>query len=214
MAFGAGQHVTNIGSQLFNQRVQHTVPTTTTTTPHAIGSDSPRFIAMGVGATTAARTAAVTDVSLSQEVETRTTGTESIITVTNTNDGYQVTGTITATNTRAVDEAGLWDDGTETTTTTAQANAGATSIAVTSGAVFAAGGGTLYAHNATNGTSQTIPYSSISTNTITCTALAGQINSGDRVVSGNFAASATFNVINLATNDSIAFTFKLQESAQ
>jgi alpha-L-arabinofuranosidase len=64
---------------------------------------------MGVGATGAARTAAVTDTALSTEVETRATGTESIVTVTVTSDTYQIVGTITATAARVVDEAGSFD---------------------------------------------------------------------------------------------------------
>jgi hypothetical protein len=69
----------------------------------------PKFIGMGTGATTAARTAAVGDTALSTEVETRATGTESIVTVTAANDAYQTQGTITATAGRAVDEAGTFD---------------------------------------------------------------------------------------------------------
>lgn len=75
----------------------------------ALGRNPPKFIAMGTGATTAARTAAVGDTALSTEVETRATGTESVVTVTNTNDAYQTQGTITATAGRAVDEAGTFD---------------------------------------------------------------------------------------------------------
>jgi hypothetical protein len=51
----------------------------------------------------------VGDTALSTEVETRATGTESIVTVTAANDAYQTQGTITATAGRAVDEAGTFD---------------------------------------------------------------------------------------------------------
>lgn len=70
---------------------------------------SPKFIAMGVGATAAARTAAAADTALSTEVETRTSGTESTVTTTQTGDTYQVVGTVAATAARVVDEAGLFD---------------------------------------------------------------------------------------------------------
>jgi hypothetical protein len=40
----------------------------------------------------------------------RTVGTESRTTVTNTNDNYQVTGTVTAGSTLAITEAGLFDN--------------------------------------------------------------------------------------------------------
>jgi hypothetical protein len=69
----------------------------------------PKFLAMGTGATAAARTAAVTDTALSTEVETRATGTESIVTTSVTGDTYQIVGTITATSARAVDEAATFD---------------------------------------------------------------------------------------------------------
>lgn len=72
-------------------------------------TSSPKFVAMGTGATAAARTAAVGDTTLSTQVETRTSGTESTVTTTNAGDTYQVSGTITATAARAVDEGGLFD---------------------------------------------------------------------------------------------------------
>lgn len=67
----------------------------------------PKFIGIGTGG--GARTAGVADTALTTEVETRATGTESIVTVTNANDAYQVQGTITATGARTVNEAGTFD---------------------------------------------------------------------------------------------------------
>lgn len=69
----------------------------------------PKFIGMGTGATGAGRTAAVADTALSTEVESRASGTESTVTTSVTGDTYQVVGTITATATRAVDEAATFD---------------------------------------------------------------------------------------------------------
>lgn len=66
---------------------------------------APKYIGMGTGTTTAA----VSQTALVTEVETRATGTESRTTVTQTNDNYQTQGTITATATRAVTEAGTFD---------------------------------------------------------------------------------------------------------
>lgn len=100
MAFGTATVLTNIGKAIFADRVR-TTPATYTT--------APKFIAMGVGATGATRTAVAADVALSTAVETRTSGTESVQTVTQTGDTYQSQGTITATTTRAVDESGLFD---------------------------------------------------------------------------------------------------------
>lgn len=100
MAFGVATVVTNKGKAMFADRLR-TSPGTYTT--------SPKFIAMGTGATAAARTAVAADTALSTEVESRTSGTESTVTTTQTGDTYQVAGTITATTTRAVDEGGLFD---------------------------------------------------------------------------------------------------------
>lgn len=64
---------------------------------------------MGTGATAAARTAAAADTALSTETETRAVGTESVVTTGVTGDTFQTVGTITATATRNVDEAGSFD---------------------------------------------------------------------------------------------------------
>jgi hypothetical protein len=98
--FGTATVLTNKGKAIFADRVR-TTPATYTT--------APKFIAMGTGATGAARTAVAADTALSTEVETRTSGTESVVTTTQTGDTYQSVGTVTATTTRAVDESGLFD---------------------------------------------------------------------------------------------------------
>lgn len=100
MAFGTATVVTNKGKAILADRVR-TSPGTYTA--------SPKFAAMGVGATGAARTAVAADSALSTEVETRTSGTESVVTTSQTGDTYQVAATVSATATRAVDEAGLFD---------------------------------------------------------------------------------------------------------
>lgn len=98
MPFATATVITNSGKQTAANRMQ----TTPTRNP-------PKFIGIGVGATGAARTAVAADTALTTEVETRATGTESIVTVTVTNDAYQTQGTITATAGRSVDEAGTFD---------------------------------------------------------------------------------------------------------
>lgn len=67
-------------------------------------------IGWGIGTTTAAvtQTALVTE-SAPTTAGGRTVGTESRTTVTNTNDNYQVVGTVTAAGTLAITEAGLFD---------------------------------------------------------------------------------------------------------
>jgi hypothetical protein len=89
--------VTTKGKQKAADRMQ--------TTPATGGP--PKFIGIGTGG--GARTAGVADTALTTEVETRATGTESIVTVTNTSDAYQTQGTITATAGRTVNEAGTFD---------------------------------------------------------------------------------------------------------
>ncbi len=100
MPFGTGTTLTNLGAAIFADRVR-TSPGTYTT--------SPKHIGIGVGATGAGRTAAVTDTGLSTEVESRASGTESTVTTTVTGDTYQSVGTVSITGTRAVDESGLFD---------------------------------------------------------------------------------------------------------
>lgn len=100
MPFGTATVVTTVGKAILADRVR--------TTP-ATYTNAPKYVAMGTGATGAARTAAVGDTALSTAAETRTSGTESIVTTSTTGDTYQVVGTITATGSRSVDEGGLFD---------------------------------------------------------------------------------------------------------
>lgn len=100
MPFGTATVVTNKGKAMFADRVR-TTPATYTT--------APKYVAMGVGATGAARTAVAADTALSTEVESRTSGTESVQTTSQTGDTYQDVGTVAASATRVVDEAGLFD---------------------------------------------------------------------------------------------------------
>lgn len=103
MAFGVATVLTNKERAIVADRIRTTPGTYTT---------APKFLAIGTGATAAARTAVAADTALSTEVETRTSGTESIVTTALTGDTYQVAGSITMTGTRAVDEGGLFDTGT------------------------------------------------------------------------------------------------------
>ena len=100
MAFGVATVPTNQMKAMYADRLR-TTPSTYT--------NAPKYVAIGVGATGAARTAAAGDTALSSEVESRQAGTESAVTTTVTGDTNQVQGTITATSARAVDEAGTFD---------------------------------------------------------------------------------------------------------
>jgi len=75
-------------------------------TNRIIGSGTePKYVAMGTGTTAVT----LADTALGGEVESRTTGTSSRTTTSSTSDTYQVTGTVTATTTRTIGEAGLFD---------------------------------------------------------------------------------------------------------
>lgn len=77
----------------------------TTARLRGVGSE-PAYSAIGTGA----GTAAVTDTTLSTEVEARVLGTSSQVTTSTTNDTYQVVATHTMTGTpRTITNAGLFD---------------------------------------------------------------------------------------------------------
>lgn len=99
MAFGTNTCVTNGGKAIAAKRHIGSTPS----------QAEPLYVGIGTGATGAARTAAAVDTALSTPVESRVAGTSSNVTATNTNDTYQVVATVTATATRAVDEAGTFD---------------------------------------------------------------------------------------------------------
>lgn len=96
MAFGTATVFTDAGRAIVTNRI--------------VGAGTePKWIAIGTGATGAARTAVVGDTALTTEVETRAVGTSSRVTTSVTNDTYQTVGTITASSLRSVDEAGTFD---------------------------------------------------------------------------------------------------------
>ena len=65
-----------------------------------------KYLQWGTGSGAAANANVVTTTSTT---EARTSGTASQVTTTQTNDTYQVTGTITAAGTRAITEVGVFD---------------------------------------------------------------------------------------------------------
>jgi hypothetical protein len=99
MAFGTNTCVTSSGKAIAAKRHIGATP----------AQAEPNYIGIGVGATGAARTAAVGDTALSTAVESRVAGASGTVTTTVANDTYQTVGTITATAARAVDEAGTFD---------------------------------------------------------------------------------------------------------
>lgn len=99
MAFGTATVITNAGKAIAAKRMIGATP----------AQLEPNYIGIGVGATAAARTAVAADTALSTAVESRVAGTSTTVTTTQTNDTYQSVATITATASRAVDEAGMFD---------------------------------------------------------------------------------------------------------
>lgn len=99
MPFSTATVVTTIGKAIAAKRHIGATP----------AQAEPNYIGIGVGATGAARTAVVGDTALSTAVESRVAGTSTNVTTTTTNDTYQTVATITASATRAVDEAGTFD---------------------------------------------------------------------------------------------------------
>jgi hypothetical protein len=96
MAFGTATVLSNGGKAITANRVKGT-------------GTEPAYLAVGTGATGAARTAVAADTALSTAMGSRVLGTSSVVTTTATNDTYQVVGTCTAAGAAAVDEAGLFD---------------------------------------------------------------------------------------------------------
>lgn len=70
-----------------------------------LAASTAKYVGMGTGA----GTAAIADTTLFTEVETRTSGTQSQQTTTTTSDTYRVVGTVAATTTRAITNAGVFD---------------------------------------------------------------------------------------------------------
>ena len=66
----------------------------------------PKYLQWGTGT---GATAAATNVTTTSTMEARTTGSASQVTTTQTNDTYQVTGTITAIGTPTITEVGVFD---------------------------------------------------------------------------------------------------------
>lgn len=99
MPFGSGTVITSVGKAILARRMLGATP----------AQAEPNFVAIGVGATTAARTAVVGDTALSTQVESRVAGASSTILTSVANDTYQTVATIPITAARAIDEAGLFD---------------------------------------------------------------------------------------------------------
>ena len=187
----------------------------------------PKMCAWGLNPN--ALTAANTDVALYQEsAEARTTGTSSVVTVTTTNDTYQVVGTITATGTRAITEAALSDSLTQpTTNTVAAAGVVGSAVATTlnTGTAFSPGNNNfiqirnevMQVTAGSGTTALTVVRGQNGSTAIATIAVSDVVTPGNPpgqtgITGGSLFTHADFAVINLAVNDSIQFTWKITAS--
>jgi hypothetical protein len=97
--------LTNVGKAIVTGRLLNTPPG-----GGAAGSAAPRFVGWGTGTTAAAATQTALVTEASETSTTRVTGTETRDnTGGQTNDTYVVTGTVQATGSKNISEAGLFD---------------------------------------------------------------------------------------------------------
>lgn len=213
--------IPTFGKQVFSGRLIGASPT----------QAEPKFIGFGQGNKTPGTdiTALVTDKALGAEIvanggqTNRVSGTSSQVTTTNTNDTYQVVGTITANIALAITEAGLFDT---------QPWPAQTTVA-TQGILTGTGTGTFTITSATGfptaGTDyqldQEVLSATLSGTTITVTARGANgstaaAHTASTIITvasptgtgagGIQTAKGDFAVINLATNDTLQLTAKVQ----
>jgi hypothetical protein len=207
--------ITRKGKEIFSGRMVGATPT----------QAEPKFLAWGLNP--AGLTTTASDVSLySESAEARTSGTSSIITTTTTNDTYQVTGTQTATGTRAIQEAGLLDSGTQPAQGTVAGGAGvigsSSATALTTTATFTPGnnnyiqirGETMQVTAGSGTTSLTVVRAQNGSTGITTIIATDNIAPGNPpgqtgVAGGSLFAKADLAPINLNSGDSITWTWQV-----
>jgi len=193
-----------------------------------LGSGSePKVVAWGTNP--AALTAANTDVGMFTEAaDARVSGTSSQVTGTTTNDTYQVVGTITAGGSRAITEAGLFDNTTQPATATVAAggvvgSSGNTTLNTAS--TFSPGNNNyiqirtevMQVTAGSGSTALTVVRGQNGSSAISTIAVSDIVTPGNPpgqtgITGGNMFAHADFSVINLNTNDSIQFTWKVTQA--
>jgi hypothetical protein len=181
---------------------------------------------IGWGLVGATPNAAATDVALYKEApEARVTGTSSVVTTTTANDTYQVTGTMTCTQSggETISEVAIVDATSKPFTTTwATAPSGSTGTSGTTSAAYSPANNTYIQDQSgevmqvtagTGTTSLTVArgangstaVASANGNTITQGAVPGS-----SVTGGNLLMHATFTGLALSNGDSIAFTLQVK----
>ena len=186
----------------------------------------PKILGWGLDAADAF-TSAATDIAPFQEApEARVTGTSSVVTTTTTNDTLQVTGTMTATASRAITEAFLADSTTQPAAGAVAAGgvvASSSATTLNTAAAFSPGNGNyiqirtevMQVTAGSGTTALTVVRGQNGSTAIATIAAADPIQPGNPpgqtgITGGSLLAHADFAVINLANGDSIAFTWKIQ----
>lgn len=176
-----------------------------------------------------AYTAANTDVALFTEApEARVTGTSSQVTTTTTNDTYQVTGTMTASATRAITEASLADSTTQPAAAAVAAGGvvgSSSSTTLNTSATFTPGNNNyiqirtevMQVTAGSGSTALTVVRAQNGSSAIATIAATDNVAPGNPpgqtgITGGTLLAKADFAVINLNTSDSVAFTWKVSVS--
>lgn len=206
--------VTRKGKEILSGRLVGTTPTQT----------EPKFLAWGLNP--AALTAANTDVAeFAEAPEARTSGTSSLVTTTTTNDTYQVTGTQTATATRVIQEAALFDSATQPAQATVAAGGvvgSAVATTLNSTATFTPGNSNyiqirtevMLVTAGSGTTALTVTRGQNGSTAISTIAIADVVTPGNPpgqtgVTGGDLFCHADFAAINLNNGDSITWTWKL-----
>lgn len=184
----------------------------------------PKFISWGLNPN--ALTAAVSDIALfAESTEARTTGSSAQATVTRTNDTYQVTGTITATGSRSIQEVGLFDSATQPAQGTVAASGvvGSTSNTTLNTSATYSPGNNNYIQIRTEvmkvtagsgSTALTVSRAQNGTSAISTIAANDQIAPGNPpgqtgISGGNCFVHADLSTISLNNGDSIAWTVNI-----
>lgn len=207
--------VTRRGKEILSGRLIGTTPTQT----------EPNYLAWGLN--TVPTTAAATDVALFTEApEARTLGTSSQTTTTTTNDTYQVTGTQTSTASRVIQEAALYHSATQPAAASVASGAGiigsTSSTALVTNATFTPGnnayiqirGEVMLVTAGSGTTSLTVTRAQNGSTAISTIVTNDNIAPGNApgstvVTGGSVFAKADMAAINLASGDSITWTWKV-----
>lgn len=212
--------VTRKGRDVFTGRMFGSTPTQAAPINLCWGLD-----AAGVDTYTAAQT----DVMLFQEsAEARVAGTASQVTTTTTNDTFQVTGTMTATASRAICEAALADSTTQPAqgaVATGGVVGSSSSTTLNTAATFSPGNGNdvqirtevMNVVSGSGSSALTVTRGVNGSTAISTIAIGDVVTPGNApgatgVTGGSLLTHADFAVINLNNGDSVAWTWKVSVS--